>query len=51
MKNYSKPAPSKLVARFDNELKKILMADLKAFRTNNPAIRKVDVQVQHLRAA
>lgn len=52
MKNYSKASPSKLVARFDNELRKILMEDLKAFRAKNPAIRKVNVQEQqHLRAA
>ena len=51
MKNYSKPSPGKLVARFDNELRKILMEDLKTFRAKNPAIRKVNVQEQHLRAA
>jgi len=35
MKTYNKPATSKLVARFDNELKNILMEDLKAFRDKN----------------
>jgi len=35
MKTYTKPATSKLVARFDNELKNILMDDLKAFRDRN----------------
>lgn len=50
MKNYRKPAPSKLVARFDNELKNILMEDLKAFRSRNPNIRKVGEQ-NHLSAA
>jgi hypothetical protein len=32
MKAYNKPATSKLVTRFDNELKNLLMEDLKAFR-------------------
>jgi hypothetical protein len=35
MKTYKKPATSKLVARFDNELKNLLMEDLKAFRMKN----------------
>jgi len=30
-----KPATSKLIARFDNELKNLLMEDLKAFRERN----------------
>ena len=30
-----KPATSKLIARFDQELKNILMEDLKAFREKN----------------
>ncbi|GAA4319449.1 hypothetical protein GCM10023149_18130 [Mucilaginibacter gynuensis] len=32
MKTYKKPSVSKLVARFDNELKNILMNDLKAIK-------------------
>lgn len=32
MKTYKKPAISKLVARFDNELRAILMNDLKAIK-------------------
>ena len=45
MKNYnSKPAPSKLVAQFDNQLMKILMEDLKAFHAQNPTIRKAVMQ-------
>jgi len=32
MKTYNKPATSKLVARFDRELKNILMNDLKAIK-------------------
>ncbi|WP_165852044.1 hypothetical protein [Mucilaginibacter terrenus] len=35
MKRYNKPATSKLVARYDNELKNLLMEDLKAFRERN----------------
>jgi len=35
MKTYNKPSTSKLVARFDNELKNLLMEDLKAFRDRN----------------
>ena len=46
MKTYNKPATSKLLARFDNELKQLLMEDLKVFlaknieRNNQPAIQK-----------
>lgn len=32
MKTYNKPATSKLLKRFDNELKQLLMEDLKVFR-------------------
>jgi hypothetical protein len=32
MKTYNKPATSKLVARFDKELKELIMNDLKAFK-------------------
>jgi hypothetical protein len=35
MKIYNKPATSKLVARFDNELRNLLMEDLKAFKEKN----------------
>jgi hypothetical protein len=38
MKTYNKAAISKLVTRFDNELKNILMEDLKAFRNRNKFI-------------
>jgi hypothetical protein len=38
MKTYNKPATSKLVARFDNELKALLMDDLKAYRERNQFI-------------
>jgi hypothetical protein len=46
MKAYNKPATSKLLKRFDNELKKLLMEDLKVFRAktfqrnNQPAIQQ-----------
>jgi hypothetical protein len=40
MKNYNKPATSKLVARFDEELKNILMEDLKVFKTKNPFLNR-----------
>lgn len=32
MKTYKKPATSKLLIRFDNELKNLLTEDLRAFR-------------------
>jgi len=35
MKTYKKPATSKLVARFDNELMNLLMEDLRSFREKN----------------
>jgi hypothetical protein len=35
MKTYKKPASSKLVARFDNELRNLITADLKAFKERN----------------
>ncbi|MDB4925479.1 hypothetical protein [Mucilaginibacter sp.] len=48
MKTQQKPATSKLLKRFDNELKEMLMADLQAFRekgqfitsSNQPAQQK-----------
>lgn len=39
MKTYNKPATSKLVARFDNELKSLLMNDLNAFLNKNPFLK------------
>jgi hypothetical protein len=36
MKTYKKPAASKLLIRFDNELKELLSSDLKAFTERNP---------------
>ncbi len=46
MKTYNKPATSKLLKRFDNDLMQLLMEDLKAFRAKNfhrnnqPAVQK-----------
>ncbi len=36
MKTYKKPAVSKLLIRFDNELKELLSNDLKSFIERNP---------------
>ncbi|MEO6148910.1 MAG: hypothetical protein ABIP28_02070 [Mucilaginibacter sp.] len=36
MKSNKKPATSKLVAKFDNELMQILMEDVRFFKANNP---------------
>ncbi|WP_295716716.1 hypothetical protein [Mucilaginibacter sp.] len=38
MKTNIKPSTSKLVARFDNELKIILMNDLKAIKAKSPQL-------------
>ena len=35
MKAYSKPASSKLLKRFDNELMQLLLEDLKVLRAKN----------------
>ena len=53
MKTYKKPATSKLVARFDNELMNLLMEDLKTFREKNQfvASNKQEVAQQQLSAA
>lgn len=47
MKTYKKPAASKLFARFDNELKSLLLEDLKALKAkgllaprNNQAVQQ-----------
>ncbi|MEO8947095.1 MAG: hypothetical protein ABI308_01710 [Mucilaginibacter sp.] len=46
MKTNKKPATSKLLTRFDNELKNLLMEDLRVFRErnqfkgNNQAVKK-----------
>ena len=49
MKASNKPATSKLVTRFDNELKNLLMEDLKAFRERNqflPSNKQATAQQQ-----
>jgi hypothetical protein len=40
MKTLKKPAASKLLIRFDNELKDILLNDLMAFAKNNPFLMR-----------
>ena len=35
MKTYKKPAASKILTRFDNELRNLLMEDLKVFKEKN----------------
>lgn len=50
MKTYKKPSVSKLVARFDKELKEILMNDLKALKaTRNQFLNAITAD--HLSAA
>jgi hypothetical protein len=49
MKTYQKPATGKLVTRFDNELKNLLMEDLRSFRGRNqfsPSNKQEAVQQQ-----
>jgi hypothetical protein len=42
MKTYNKPSISKLVNRFDNELKNLLLEDLKAVRaTKNQILESI----------
>ena len=53
MKTYNTPSTSKLVARFDNELKKLLMEDLKVFKERNQFYNANNqaAQKQQLKAA
>jgi hypothetical protein len=53
MKTYKKPSASKLVARFDNELKNLLMEDLRSFRNRNQftSSNKQEAVQQQLSAA
>ena len=46
MKTYKRPATSKLFTRFDNELKNLLMEDLKAFRTKTQFINSNNQSAQ-----
>ncbi|MDB5006905.1 MAG: hypothetical protein JWQ84_370 [Mucilaginibacter sp.] len=48
MKTYKKPAASKLLIRFDNELKNLLANDLKSFMERNPFLAsKKQAMAQH----
>jgi|GEM_PF-524756 len=40
MKTYNEPAASKLINRFDMELKNLLTNDLKAFMSKNPFLMR-----------
>jgi len=53
MKTYTKTATSKLVTRFDNELKALLMEDLKSFKERNQfsTSNKQAAEQQQLKAA
>ena len=53
MKTVKQPASSKLVTRFDNELKDLLMEDLRSFRERNQfkSSNKQEVAQQQLSAA
>jgi len=50
MKSYKKPSVSKLVARFDKELKNLLMDDLKALKAAKNQLMHV-IGPDHLTAA
>ncbi|SDE42002.1 hypothetical protein SAMN05216464_10671 [Mucilaginibacter pineti] len=43
MKTYKTPSASKLVARFDNELKNMLLQDLRSFKANS-TVRNISQQ-------
>lgn len=51
MKTQQKPATSKLLKRFDTELKEMLMADLKAFRERSQFITSNNQTAQQQKAA
>lgn len=53
MKTYTKPATSKLVTRFDNELKSLLMEDLRSFKekSQHPSSNNQVSMQQQLSAA
>lgn len=52
MKTYTKPAASKLVARFDSQLKKMLSEDLKAYMEKSKFLNNnIKVFIQPLPAA
>ncbi|MBE9584787.1 hypothetical protein IM792_10045 [Mucilaginibacter sp. JRF] len=47
----NKPAASKLVSKFDNELRNMLMSDLQAFRAKNPKMGNNQGAVQQTLSA
>jgi len=51
MKTYKTISTSKLVARFDAELKNLLMQDLKNFRERNQFANNQSAKQQQLKAA
>lgn len=51
MKTYKTTSTSKLVSRFDNELKQLLMEDLKAYKERNQFANNQAVKQQQLKAA
>jgi hypothetical protein len=51
MKTYKKPATSKLLTRFDNELKNMLMEDLKAFKVRTQFISSNNRSAKQQQAA
>ena len=53
MKTYKKTSTSKLAQRFDNELKNLIMEDLRSFKSRNQflSLNKQDVAQQTLSAA
>jgi len=51
MKTLQKPATSKLITRFDNELRTLLMEDLKAFREKNSYLNNNQAAEKQLKAA
>jgi hypothetical protein len=49
-KHITTTAPSKLLAKFDQQLLEILTADLKAFKAKNPHYRRAGQQQQLIAA-
>ncbi|HVW96368.1 MAG TPA: hypothetical protein VHA56_10420 [Mucilaginibacter sp.] len=47
MKTYNKTAPTKLIVKFDNELKNILANDLKSFLHRNPFLMRRLQEMAH----
>ncbi|MDP9046911.1 MAG: hypothetical protein M3N14_02160 [Bacteroidota bacterium] len=47
MKTYTKPAASKLLIRFDNELKELLINDLRSFMKRNPFLNSNKQATSH----